>query len=434
MEDVHDIALRELLDPLTGRLQEELNSARIAGQRVAILLVKSAAIDQIDAAHGFHAGDVLSSEIVKRLRSRALRKHDGIELLSRDEFVCILRPISSEGISMLAGQRILTLLSDPVEFGDKSAVADAAVGISMFPDHGEEAEVLLQRAKYALQSARKNRDKLCYYETEQTSPPIDQLQYAERLRLALDRNTLSLHFQPQYNLLTGRISGAEALLRWKDDVLGQVPPNIAVQAAESSGLVDRLTLWVITSAIQKNAEFQKISPDFTVSVNISPSNLQEPDLPFYIDRALRTWGVKGSTVVMEITETAIMVDQKKASEALNELKSFGVRLSIDDFGTGYSSIYYLAQLPLDELKIDLLFVRGMLEVPNYAKIVRSLIELAHNLDMMVVAEGVENEDIAAALTHLGCDYLQGYHIGKPMPSQDLITLLRAQPASAKKMD
>jgi EAL domain-containing protein (putative c-di-GMP-specific phosphodiesterase class I) len=205
-----------------------------------------------------------------------------------------------------------------------------------------------------------------------------------------------------------------------------VPPNIAVQAAESAGLIDQVSLWVVTSAVQHCAEFQKIVPDFSVSINISPSNLRESDLPFYIDRALRTWGVNGRGLVVEITETAMMVDPKKARDALLELKSYGVRLSVDDFGTGYSSIYYLAQLPLDELKIDLMFVKSMLELPHYAKIVRSLIDLAHNLELMVVAEGVENEPIQDALQHLGCDYLQGYHIGRPVPAEDLKARLRAQ--------
>ena len=205
-----------------------------------------------------------------------------------------------------------------------------------------------------------------------------------------------------------------------------MPPNIAVQAAESAGLIDHLTMWVITSAIQSCVEFQKIDPDFHISINISPSNLREVDLPFYVDRALRTWNVRGSSIVIEITETAMMVEQETAHEALRQLKTHGVRLSVDDFGTGYSSMYYLAQLPLDELKIDIMFVKSMLEAPQNAKIVRSLIDLAHNLELTVVAEGVENEEILAALEHLGCDIAQGFHVGKPMSAADMMARLRQE--------
>jgi EAL domain-containing protein (putative c-di-GMP-specific phosphodiesterase class I) len=188
--------------------------------------------------------------------------------------------------------------------------------------------------------------------------------------------------------------------------------------------MDHLTMWVITSAIQSCYEFQKVQPDFTVSINISPSNLREADLPFYVDRALRTWNVRGSSIVIEITETAMMVEQAMSHEALRQLKALGVRLSVDDFGTGYSSMQYLAQLPLDELKIDLTFVKAMLEQPQNAKIVRSLIDLAHNLELQVVAEGVENAETLAALAHLGCDYAQGYYVGKPTTVPDLMERLR----------
>ena len=419
----------DFMNPHVGRLQNTLSEAQVAGDRIALLLVHSTAIDRIDALHGFHAGDTLSGSIANLLRSKALRKHDSIETLSRDEFACILRPVSSEGVAILAAQRVLTLLATPFEFGGNSILADVAVGIAMFPEHGRNAEGLLQRAKQALLSARGHRDRLWMYETQRTSPPIDQLQYETRLRLALDQNSLILHFQPQADLRTGRLAAAEALLRWNDDILGSVPPNITVQVAESSGLIDRLSSWVITSAVQWCAEFQMIDPEFSISVNISPSNLQETDLPYYIDRALRTWGVASRSFTVEITETAMMIDPNIAHEALRELKSHGVRLSIDDFGTGYSSMYYLAQLPLDELKIDLMFVKGMLEVPHYAKIVRSLIELAHNLELTVVAEGVENEPVMRALAHLGCDYAQGYYLGKPTTAEDLMILLRKQEGS-----
>ena len=267
------------------------------------------------------------------------------------------------------------------------------------------------------------------YETPDAESSVDQSEYAARMRVALDKNSLTLHYMPQVSLRTGRLTGAEALLRWTDEVLGVVPPYAAVQMAESVGLIDRLTQWIITSAVQQCAQFQSIDPEFTVSVNVSPSNLHEPDLPLYIDRALRTWGVNSNNLIIEITESAMITNQNAANAALRELKSYGMKLSIDDFGTGYSSMYYLAQMPLDELKIDQSFVYTMLDVPGNAKIVRSLIDLAHNFELSVVAEGVDSEAIMTALAHLGCDHAQGHHIGKAMPAPLLAARLHQQTQS-----
>lgn len=419
--------LNEDRNPVVDRLQDSLTEAHRNGDSIGLLLVHSAAVDRIDALHGFHAGDRMSNSIAQLLRTKALRKRDLIELLARDEFACVLRPAPSEGIAMLAANRVMTLLSPPMDFSGMSVTPDAAVGIAMFPEQADDAGQLLQRAKHALHEARGHRERICLY-----TPPagdfqsVDQLEYENRLRTAIEQNMLLLYFQPQLDMRTMRIGGAEALLRWTDDSLGIVPPHVAVRAAESAGLMDHLTMWVITSAIQACYEFQRIQPDFTVSINISPSNLREADLPYYVDRALRTWNVRGNSIVIEITETAMMVEQATSHEALRQLKALGVKLSVDDFGTGYSSMQYLAQLPLDELKIDLSFVKAMLEQPQNAKIVRSLIDLAHNLELTVVAEGVESAEILAALQHLGCDHAQGWNIGRPSTAQDLMVRLRAQ--------
>jgi diguanylate cyclase (GGDEF)-like protein len=420
-------ARHEEVNPVVERLQSSLDEARRTGESIGLLIVHAAAIDRLDALHGFDIGDRMSSNVALLLRSKALRRRDLLDPLSRDEFVCVLRPAPSEGIAMLAAHRVMGLLGGPMEFGGRSVTPDAAVGIAMFPEQASDASGLLQRAKHALHIARNHRDRIWLY----TPPPgdgggIDQLEYENRLRIAISQNNLVMHFQPQLDIRSGRVAGAEALLRWHDEVLGAVPANLAIKTAEAAGLIDQLTMWVITSAIQSCHEFQKIDPAFTVSINISPSNLRETDLPFYVDRALRTWKVKGSSIIIEITETAMMVDKITSHEALRQLKALGVRLSVDDFGTGYSSMQYLAQLPLDELKIDLSFVKAMLEAPQNAKIVRSLIELAHNLELKVVAEGVESHAILEALTSLGCDHAQGYDVGRPTTAADLIAQLRKQ--------
>ncbi|HYC46313.1 MAG TPA: GGDEF domain-containing phosphodiesterase [Burkholderiales bacterium] len=413
-------------NPVVDRLQVSLSEAERAGESVGLLLVHAGAVDRIDALHGFHAGDTMSNAIAQTLRTKALRKRDLIEPIGRDEFACVLRPAPSEGIAMLAANRVMSLLALPMTLSGIAVTPDAAVGIAMFPEQADDAGQLLQRAKSAVHEARGRRERIWLYQPPAgETAAFDQLQYENRLRQAIDQNALALYYQPQLDMRTGRVGGAEALLRWHDEVLGTVPPHLAVRAAESAGLIDHLTMWVITSAIQACREFQQIEPDFTVSINISPSNLREADLPYYVDRALRTWNVRGSSIVIEITETAMMVDRAVSHEALRQLKSLGVKISVDDFGTGYSSMQYLAQLPLDELKIDLSFVRAMLEQPQNAKIVRSLIDLAHNLELKVVAEGVENPAILSALNQLGCDHAQGYDVGRPAPAQVLLERLQA---------
>lgn len=413
---------------LVDQVQGSLAEAQRGGETVGLLLVHAAAIDRIDALHGLHAGDRMSNSIAQLLRAKALRKRDLVEPLSRDEFACVLRPAPSEGIAMLAANRVLSVLGPPMQFGGRAVAPDAAVGIAMFPHQARDAGELLQFAKHALHDARSLRERISLY-----TPPsgegariIDDLDYENRLRASIEENNLTLFFQPQIDIRTGQLCGAEALLRWNDEVLGPVRPDIAVRAAEMAGLIDQLTMWIVTGAIQRCRDFQRIRPDFTVSINVSPSNLREADLPFYVDRAMRTWGVRPETIVIEITESAMMLDQEKSHEALRQLKALGTMLSVDDFGTGYSSMQYLARLPLDELKIDLSFVKVMLEQPQNAKIVRSLIDLAHNLELTVVAEGIENGEILAALDHLGCDHGQGYHISKPLSAADLMARLRGQ--------
>jgi diguanylate cyclase (GGDEF)-like protein len=415
----------------SGRLQSLLSEAGAKGEGVALMMVHSAAIDRVDARRGFQAGNAFSARLAGILRTRVLRKRDEIGTLARDEYICILPGVSSEGVAMLAAQRAMSVLSDsPLEQGDGAEVADASVGIAIFPEHGADAAVLLQCAKQALLSAKQRTDRICLYENRESGPPPDHAQYVARLVAALDHNTLALHYMPQADLRTGLLTGAEALLRWTDEILGPVPPHTAVQVAETSGLMDRLSQWIITSAVQQCARFQAFSPEFKVSVNISPSNLGEPELPLFIDRALRTWGVRSSNLVIEITESAMILNQAAANQVLDELKSYGMKLSMDDFGTGYSSVYYLARMPLDELKIDQSFVHDMLDTPNSAKIVRALIDLAHNMELSVVAEGVESAAILEALTILGCDYAQGYHIGEAVPAPDLEARLRGEAGTA----
>ncbi|MEX2197475.1 MAG: GGDEF domain-containing phosphodiesterase [Burkholderiales bacterium] len=410
---------------LMVRLRLPIEAARAAGVGAALLLVRCDSVARMDVGQGVDVGNRLRDAIRDALRAGVLRDTDELEPASRSEFACLLQPIASEGVAVLAAQKILRVLDKPLRVGGEEVVPGAAVGIALLPEHGERAELLVPRARAALEEARVQPDHCGVFHAALPDADIDHARYESRLRTAIRHNTLDLAFQPQADVRSGRMVGAEALLRWSDKELGTVPPNIAVAVAEGCGLIHELTLWVITAAIQRCAQFRRIDPAFAMSINVSPSDLTDPELADFVDRALRTWNVPAQNVVLEVTETAIVRDQKAAVDALQILKRLGLRISIDDFGTGYSSMYYLAHMPLDELKIDLMFVRAMLEQPQYAKIVRSLIELAHNLELEVVAEGVENEEVQAALAHLRCDRVQGYYIGKPMPAEALEKLLRA---------
>jgi diguanylate cyclase len=419
-------AARECPSPAMERLKHTLADALSEGEPVGLLLVHSATIDRVDASLGLSAGDAMSTQILEILRTKAARRGDLVIALSRDEVACVLRPASSAGIGLLAAARVLALLSAPVETEGRRLAPDAAIGVAIFPTHAQDAGALFQRAKHALHTARGRRSRVCVFGDASEDSCGDRLEYEHRLRIAVEQNDLFLNFQPQLDLRSGRIAGAEALLRWNDELLGFVSPTLAIHAAEATGLIDQLTMWVITQAVQSCAELRKVAPDFRTSINVSPSNLREADLPCFVDRALRTWSVPGSSIVIEITESAMMVEHRTSYDGLRELKDCGVRLSMDDFGTGYSSIHYLASLPLDELKIDLMFVKDMLDQPKHAKIVRALIELAHGLELKVVAEGVESPEVLRTLRELDCDFAQGYYIGKPVSVAKLLDRLRAE--------
>lgn len=410
---------RAVLQALQARI-----SALGNGQALALALVHCGAIDRIDALRGMRAGDALVERITRVLREQVLRPSDSITPLSRDEFACLLQPMPSEGVAILAAQKMLRLLDAPIEADDFAAPAEPHIGFALWPQHGKDTEELLQHAKAALRTARSGYERIALYRPDAPEAAFDESRYAARLRQAIQDNSLHLFYQPQADFRSGELIGAEALLRWNDSQLGPVPPNVAVAVAESAGMMNDLTLWIINSAIQQCVAFREVQPDFTVSINISPSNLHEADLPAYVQRALRTWNVASAGIIFEVTETAILSDQKLAMEALEQLKRLGLSIAIDDFGTGYSSMYYLAQMPLNELKIDIMFVRDMLKLPQHAKIVRSLIDLAHNLELGVVAEGVEDEALWSALRHLGCDRAQGWFVGKPMPAADLMARIR----------
>jgi EAL domain-containing protein (putative c-di-GMP-specific phosphodiesterase class I) len=281
----------------------------------------------------------------------------------------------------------------------------------------------LQRAELAKREARQRGEQALVYEDVFGEEELGQRLLEEQFRIALHENEFAAYFQPQLDLRSGQIQSVEALLRWRTRDGKFIPPNIVVGIAERTGQIGRLSNWMTNTALRHCADLQRAGYDINVGVNLTAMNLAERELPDFVDQALRTWGLSPRHLTIEITEGSMLNDAEQTIQILERLKQIGVELSIDDFGTGYSSLSYLKRLPVSELKIDQAFVRNMLTIKRDEQIVRTVIDLAHNFDLTVIAEGVEDNDTLTALRQLGCDKIQGYVLARPMPATELLPWL-----------
>jgi EAL domain-containing protein (putative c-di-GMP-specific phosphodiesterase class I) len=296
---------------------------------------------------------------------------------------------------------------------------EGSIGIALVPEHGTDVDTLLQRADVAMYMAKETHSGSRLYTPDRDPNSRRRLRLLSDLREAIDNEDLLLHFQPKADLRTGQVTDVEALVRWLHSDLGLVPPNDFIPLAERSGLIAPLTEYVLRQAVEHTADWRRRGIDLRVSVNLSVRSLMDLDLPSRVEALLAEVALPADRLVLEITESTIMADPVRAMRVLQPLADMGVGLSIDDFGTGYSSLAYLRQLPISEIKIDRSFVTHMTTDDNDAVIVRSTIELARNLGLEVVAEGVETADAWEALAALGCDYVQGYFLSKPLPAAEL---------------
>jgi EAL domain-containing protein (putative c-di-GMP-specific phosphodiesterase class I) len=312
---------------------------------------------------------------------------------------------------------------------------DASVGIALYPQHGEDVDTLLQHADVAMYEAKRTHSGHEIYSVEHDPYNPVRLAMVGQLRKALDENQVVLHYQPKIDLESGKVVGAEALVRWKHPERGLIPPDEFVPMAERTGLIKPLSRYVLDRALAQCRAWRDSGLELKVSVNLSARNLLDPTLPDDVTKLLTKWGLPAQLLALEITESTIMIDPKRAMEVLGRLNSMGIALSIDDFGTGYSSLVYLKELPVHELKIDRTFVARMAQNRGDAFIVRSTIDLAHNLRLKVVAEGVEDENTMAELTRLGCNIAQGFHVSRPLPPEAFDSWLAERglrPAAAAK--
>jgi diguanylate cyclase len=406
------------------------NLADILGNRheerkpLAILLVHVTFSHLASDASAYAQNELLLTMAAERLQ-RALRETDMVGRLNRDEFMVILPHVSGSGLAILAANKIIRELSEPFDAEAGAAYARTLVGITLFPDHALEAETLLHYAEIAREVARQGREHYALYDPEFHRKDRVKRSLEAMLRVAMQDNNLQIHFQPKADLQSGAIVGAESLLRWTPADMGPIPPMQIIGVAEESGLISSLTMWVINTSLRHQAAMVKMGIDLRVSVNVTASNLSDPELLHFIAQALGTWNVSPEKLVIELTETAMIGDHERTIATLHRMKDMGLALSVDDFGTGYSSLAYLKRMPLDELKVDQSFVRNMLTVKEDERIVRSIIDLAHNFDLRVVAEGVEDITTLEFLRALGCDIAQGYLISKPLPVDHFVTWWKA---------
>jgi diguanylate cyclase (GGDEF)-like protein len=420
-----------LHDPLTGLPNRELFADRV-GQAIrtadrqlrpaALLLLDLDRFKDVNDTLGHHHGDLLLGEVATRLTG-VLRQVDTVARLGGDEFAVLLPDVDAAGAPAVA-DKLRAALHQPLTLDGVGIDLDASIGIAVYPDHGDDAAELLQHADVAMYAAKQTHAGFVIYDASVDQHSPRRLALLGGLRRALERDQLVLHYQPKADLQSGRVYGVEALVRWQHPDHGLLGPGEFIPLAERTGLIHPLTRWVLDAALRQAGEWLRAGHELSVAVNVSTRSLLDRDFPDQVADRLAAWGVPAGCLMLEVTESAVMADPALALEVLGRLHAVGIGLALDDFGTGYSSMAYLKALPVDELKVDRSFVGHMASSNSDAVIVRSTIDLGHNLGLHVVAEGVETQDAWEKLKALGCDTAQGYHLGRPMPAADLERWLR----------
>jgi diguanylate cyclase (GGDEF)-like protein len=405
-------------DALTG-LANRTSFLELAGDALdrrpalaAVLLLDLDRFKDLNDSLGHQAGDLLLREIGPRLR-RALPENAVLARLGGDEFAALLAPLESAEAAEAVARRILAALAEPVQVEGIAVVAEASVGIAVYPRDGEDAAALLQHADVAMYAAKESRAGVAAYRPETDRSSHERLLVLAELREAIANDELVLHYQPKVALSDGRTVGVEALVRWEHPRRGLLGPDHFVGLAEHTGLIGPLTAWVLTRAMRDARHWWDAGAHVGVAVNLSVANLVDPELPGLVARLLGETRLPPSAIELEITESVLMTEPARALRTLSLLRSMGVSIAVDDYGTGHSSLAYLHQMPLDTLKIDRSFVASLGEEGDV--IVRSTVDLAHNLGLRVVAEGIEDPETAATLRELGCDLGQGFHYARPVP-------------------
>jgi len=431
-ETIHRLAYTDTLTGLPNRIRfrELVQEAIVTGQReqrpLALLLMDLDNFKDVNDTLGHDRGDSLLQQVGLRLRS-ALFEPDVVARLGGDEFGILLPRLAATGDVRHVIKKLHECLEVPFMIDGIPIAVEASIGVATMPDHADNADMLLQQADIAMYRAKQMASDYAIYTPKYNLHSPERLGLMAELRDAIEQNQLLLHFQPKVELKTGRIVGTEALVRWQHPRLGLVPPDKFILAAEQTGLIGPLTRWVLIDALTHCQGARREGIQLRVSVNLSARSLHDPQLPKMIAEVLNATGAEPGQLMLEVTESAIVLDPKRAEENLVALSRMGVWLSIDDFGTGYTSLSSIKHLPVNEIKIDKSFVTHMLTDKKDAMIVRTVIDLGHNFGLTVVAEGVETKEVLDALAAKGCDEVQGYFISKPQSCELLKSWFSTSP-------
>ncbi|MBT8120822.1 MAG: bifunctional diguanylate cyclase/phosphodiesterase [Gammaproteobacteria bacterium] len=393
------------------RLTRDINNAESNDSSIAILLIDIDSFKDINDTLGHDHGDRLLSEIAHRFGDEVYHT-ETLARLGGDEFIVVL-PEHDRKRAVKRAERFLARLKDTFAIKENVIHVNASVGVALYPEHGRSISNLLSHVDFAMYEAKNNSIKIRVYDPEDDHLAQGHLAMVADVRKALDEKQFELHYQPKISAQTGQLIAAEALGRWYCKERGQVPPNIFIRVLEQNGLIDEYTYWAIETALAQAKEWKSGFSIMRVAVNLSPQTLMHPEFIEKIDQIIRTES-DGELLTFEITENLFLSEFDRLAEVLEHICSLGVELSIDDYGTGYSSLSRLRRLPVSELKIDQTFIKEMVDNKDDEAVVHSTIELAHNLGLSVVAEGVENQSALDLLTRLGCDTIQGFLISKPL--------------------
>jgi diguanylate cyclase (GGDEF)-like protein len=420
-----------LLDSLTGLANRTLLMDRLrqvilasnhgGGRTLALFVLDIDAFKDVNDSLGHAAGDQVLRQIASRLHA-AVRPVDTLARLGGDEFAVVLPGLEAESAA-LAADKLLGIFADGFKVDGHDIVLAGSLGVGVYPEHGDDPESLLRHADNAMHRAKAGRSGYALYAPEQDRRSGQRLELVGALRQAIGAHQLLLEFQPKIECGSGRLAGVEALARWDHPERGRIPPAIFIPLAERTGLIRPLSRWALNAALRQCHAWHELGLLVPVAVNLSAHDVQDAAMPELIAGLLEQWHLEPGWLNVEITESSLLVDPDLALAVLTRLADAGVRVAVDDFGTGYSSLAYLKKLPVHEIKIDQSFVRDMTTHARDLAIVRSTIELAHNLDMAAVAEGVEDAATLDLLQTLECDLVQGYYLAKPMPGEALVTWL-----------
>ena len=400
------------------RLNMEISKCEQSKGCMALLIIDLDRFKEINDTLGHQMGDRVLQEVGRRLTG-LLRETDMVSRLGGDEFAIIL-PGASRSQVIGVCRKLFRVMERPIKVDTIPLRIGMSIGAALCPEHGNSASHLMQRADIAMYNAKRHQSGFAIYNKDKDHNNTSRLGLSSALHEAIEKDQLLLEYQPLVDMKSGNVACVEALVRWQHPSMGLVQPDDFISLAEQNGVIRPLTLWVIDHALAQIVQWKTKGIDLRLSINLSVCCLQDRGLPSQVEKLIKKHQVRPDTIMLEITESAIMSDLSSARRVMRRLSNMGFQLSIDDFGTGYSSLSYLKQLPVDEVKIDKSFVLDMNENESDAVIVQSTINLAHDLGMKVVAEGVENHEIWEKIQSLGCDTAQGYFISKPAAASDLV--------------